>query len=325
MAQAPETNTREPPLVGVDVGGTHVRVGVVAERRVVWEKRFAAYFSRRCRPEAPEEARGIVFSTLSESIAEAIAEYPDVEGVGLAVPGFLDPVSGRLASSPNIPGVVDVDLAAPLALALERPVVAENDALAAAWGEYLLHPECPRSLIYMGLGTGVGGGLILDGQPYRGRHGTAMEVGHLILEPGGRACGCGNRGCLERYASASGVTVSYEQTGGQRLDAREVAQRARDGDEAARAAFELAGESLGRATSHLLKVLDVQHVVIGGGLSASWDLMQPAFSIRLEADLIPVLRATARVSPSRSGDQAGMIGAALLALPVDNAARASGA
>lgn len=300
--------------IGVDVGGTHVRVGIVEGLRVVWEDRFAAHFSR-CRPEDPEGSLAHVLSVLGESVAVALRRYPTVAAVGLAVPGFLDPASGRLLSSPNIPGVTDADLVTPLAATWGVPVLAENDALAAAYGEWALHTERPSSLAYLGLGTGVGGGLVLDGQPYRGSHGVAMEVGHLTIEPGGRACGCGNQGCLERYASASGVALSYQEATGRETEAREVARLAREGDRHALDAFALAGEILARGTAHILKVADVTHVVIGGGLTGSWDLMQPAFSRRLDADLIPVLRGRVTVSASRAGDQAGMIGAALLAGP----------
>ncbi len=303
--------------VGVDVGGTHVRVGVVEGLRVVWEDRFAAHFSR-CRAEDPGGSLAHVLQVLGEAVAVALGHYPAVTAVGLAVPGFLDPASGRLVSSPNIPGVVDADLVTPLAATWGVPVLAENDALAAAYGEWAMHPERPASLAYLGLGTGVGGGLVIDGRPYRGSHGVAMEVGHLTLEPGGRACGCGNHGCLERYASASGVVLSYQEATGQGVEAREVARLAREGNRQALDAFALAGEMLARGTAHVLKVADVTHVVIGGGLTASWDLMQPAFARRLDADLIPVLRGRVTVSASRAGDQAGMIGAALLAGPVAN-------
>jgi glucokinase len=305
-------SARDSLRIGVDMGGTHVRVGVVENMRVVWEDRIAARFAERCKADDPEGSLASVLATLRESVARAIGRYPSTAGVGLAVPGFLDPVSGRLVSSPNVPGVTDADLVTPLAAAWGIPVVAENDALAAAWGEWSLHPDRPEALVYLGLGTGVGGGLVIARQPYRGSHGVAMEVGHLTLEPGGRACGCGNRGCLERYASASGVTLSYEESSGRALEAKAIAGLARGGDPAALRAFVLAGEALARATAHILKVVDVSHVVVGGGLTRSWDLMATAFAARLDADLIPVLRGRVKVSASVSGDQAGMIGAALL-------------
>ncbi len=297
-------------LIGVDVGGTHLRVGVVRGNEVVWERRSAANLSQRCKPDAPEEAVRIVVTTIAAAVDEALSEYPTVGGIGLAFPGFLDPGSGRLAGSPNIPGLRDADLGAPLATSLGLPVVVENDALAAAWGEYALHPRRPDSLIYLGLGTGVGGGLILNGAPYRGRHGVAMEAGHLIIEPQGRRCGCGNLGCLERYASASGVSLAYQEVTSREVDAKVVAERARNGDVVAREAFEQAGNALGRAAAHLLKILDVPDMVIGGGLVASWDLMEGAFHRRLEEDLFPPLKGKIRIRLSESGDRAGVLGAA---------------
>jgi glucokinase len=303
----------EQGLVGVDVGGTHLRAGLVIGHAVVWEQRIAAGFSTRCRADAPRESLELVLSALAAAAGAVLQRHPRVGAVGLAIPGFLDPDSGLLVSSPNLPGVVDADLVTPLVARLGLPVVAENDALAAAWGELALHPQRPRSLIYLGLGTGVGGGVVLEGEPYRGRHGVAMEVGHLTMEPGGRPCGCGNLGCLERYASATGVMLSYEQATGERLEARAVAARAREGDPAARQAVHGAGQMLGAALAHLMKVLDVPDVVVGGGLSASWDLLAPGLEERLQQDLIPVLRGRARVRPSASADQAGMLGAALLA------------
>ncbi len=297
-------------LIGVDVGGTHLRVGVVRGKKVIWEKRSAAELSQRCKPGAPEEAVQIVVTTIAAAVDEALSVHPTVGGIGLAFPGFLDPGSGRLVSSPNIPGLRNADLAAPLAGTLGLPVVVENDALAAAWGEYALHPRRPDSLIYLGLGTGVGGGLILNGAPYRGRHGVAMEAGHLTIEPEGRQCGCGNLGCLERYASASGVSLAYREVTSREVDAKVVAERARNGEVAAREAFEQAGNALGKAVAHLFKILDVPDMVIGGGLVASWDLMERAFFSRLEEDLFPLLRGKMRIRISESGDRAGMLGAA---------------
>ena len=299
--------------VGVDVGGTHVRVGVVDGLQVVWEARIAAHFARVCRPEDPGGSLAHVLGVLAEAVSGALARFPEVVGVGLAIPGFLDPASGRLVSSPNIPGVGDADLVTPLSAAWSVPVVVENDALAAAYGEWALHPRRPPSLAYVGLGTGVGGGLILEGRPYRGSHGVAMEVGHLTLVPGGRSCGCGNRGCLERYASASGVTLSYREATGRELEAHEIARLAGEGDAQARDALALAGEMLGRAMAHILKVADVGDLVVGGGLAGAWEWMEPSFSFRMNADLIPVLRGRLTVQLSRAGDQAGIVGAALLA------------
>ncbi len=316
-------------LIGVDVGGTNLRIGVVDGLRVVNEVRIHADFSVLCRGSTPAQALQAIHTTLLAVLSDTLRQHPGVTAIGLGFPGFI--VAGRVAQSPNLPGLLDVDLATPLSQALNCPVSIENDALAAAYGEYQLSLPSPqpspvkgrgglkRGLIYLGLGTGVGGGLIAKGVAYPGEHGVAMEVGHILVEPEGRLCGCGNRGCMEQYASASGVAFSYLEATGKQLDAHQVALRADAGDVHAIAAYDLAGEKLAQALAQIIKIVDIGHVVIGGGMSAAWIWLQPAFEKRLDHDLIPALRGKIQISLSQAGDQAGMIGAALLAhaMPVE--------
>ncbi len=298
--------------VGVDVGGTNLRVGVVHECEVLWEQRHTADFSQICRAHPPQAALEMIVAELEQAIGAARSRYPEVVSVGIGFPGFIDPVSRVVSLSPNLPGLIDAAIAEPLARRLGLPVTMDNDALAAAYGEYLLGERQGNSLIYIGLGTGVGGGLVLGGKPYPGEHGVSMEVGHIIVRHGGRPCGCGNRGCLEQYASASGVSLSYRELTGEMADSVHVAALARQGDQNAAQAFRTAAESLAEALAHIQKVLDVGRVVIGGGMNAAWPLMQEAFDARLNEALIPALRGRVQVTLSKAGDQAGMIGAAYL-------------
>lgn len=300
-------------LIGVDVGGTNLRIGVVEGLRVIAEQRVHADYSRMCRENPPGVSLPAIHASLIDALRDAISKYPEVRGIGIGFPGFIDPDTGSISRSPNLPGLRDIDLVTPLRSSLGLPVIVENDALAAAYGEYSLAGLDIPGLIYIGLGTGVGGGLIHRGQPFPGEHGVAMEVGHIIVEPGGRLCGCGNHGCMERYSSASGVALSYREASGESLDAQGVAQRAFDGDADAKAAYALAGDRLAQALAHILKVVDVGQVVIGGGMSLAWPLMRAAFEQRLDADLIPALRGRVAISISTLDDQAGILGAAMLA------------
>ncbi len=307
----------DPYLIGVDVGGTNLRVGVVNQHGVVLEQRVQADFASFCRNQPPQESLDFILDTLSGAIQEARAYYPQVRAVGIGFPGFIDPATQVVTQSPNMPGLHDVDLVAPLSRVLKLPVLVENDALAAGYGEYIANDCDAASLVYIGLGTGVGGSVVLDGKPYPGVHGVSMEIGHLIVDPGGRLCGCGNRGCLEQYASASGVALTYaELTGDDGIDSAMIAVFAREGDGNAIEAYRRSGAVLAQGLASILKVLDVSQVVIGGGLSQSWDLMQEAFDARLQQDLIPALRGRVLVRTSQAEDQAGIVGAAMLAFAV---------
>lgn len=305
-------------LIGIDVGGTNLRLGVIKSKegalQLLEEVRFRADFSQICKAHSPQQAWQHILNTTADAIQTVRQRYPDVSAVGIGFPGFINPVSQKIAQSPNLPGLSDVDLSADLSQLIGLPVVVENDALAAAFGEYAnQHFAQGTNLIYVGLGTGVGGGLILNGQPFQGDHGVAMEVGHIIVQPNGRLCGCGNSGCVEQYASASGLAKTYFETTNQRCTAAEIAAQAHQGNQNALFAYALAGSTLAQALAHTLKVIDVKHLVVGGGMSAAWPFMQAAFQQQLMQDLIPVLRGQLNIVISTMGDQAGMIGAAMLA------------
>jgi len=315
-------------MIGIDVGGTNLRLGVVqykvlsnetggqVERaELLDEIRYQADFSSFCKSHQnnPEQAWHKILTTIAAAINFVREKYPAVAAVGIGFPGFIDPHTQKISLSPNLPGLTNVDLSTDLSALIALPVITENDALAAAYGEFATAPLPVNNLLYLGLGTGVGGGLILNRQPFQGQHGVAMEVGHIIIHPGGRLCGCGNHGCMEQYASASGVSLTYQAASGERCSAAEVAARAKAGDQHALAAYSLAGESLAQALAHILKVIDVTDIVIGGGMSAGWHCMQQAFEQRLDQDLIPALRGKVNVRISGMDDEGGIIGAEMLA------------
>ena len=309
--------------MGIDVGGTNLRIGVFSGLQRIDEARFQADFSQICKQNIPSQAWQKILSVTASAIQSVLAQHADVQTIGIGFPGFIDPKNQVIVQSPNLPGLQNVNLAADLSkliskIANIKQIVVENDANAATYGEYCLAEKPPEGLIYLGLGTGVGGGLIdANGKLYVGQHGCAMEIGHIIVahpnfETSGRKCGCGNQGCMEQYASASGVAISYFNKTQQQLSAQKIADLASEGDINALEAYRLAGESLAIALAHILKVIDVPNVTIGGGMSQAWPLMQAAFDARLKADLIPVLRGKISVKISSANDTAGMLGAAML-------------
>lgn len=299
--------------LGLDIGGTNIRLGVFDGLTLLEESRFQANYSQICQQHPPEEAWQNILQVTTEAIQPLLARHPGIQAIGMGFPGFVDPETGVLAQSPNLPGLQNVFLAADLSRTLGRKVSVENDANAAAYGEYCLLGQPAGGVLYIGLGTGVGGGLVVDGKVWRGVHGYALEVGHLIVVPGGRLCGCGNHGCVEQYASATAVSLNYAESSGERLTAAEIAILADQGNGQACAAFAKAGDRLAQALASILKIIDVTHVVVGGGLAGAWHWMAPAFDLRLQQDLIPVLRGTVQLHLSTGGDSSGMLGAALLA------------
>ncbi len=299
--------------LGIDVGGTNFRIGIFQGEKLLEQYRVEKNLSLMCSKVLPEHVGFEIIRMFTDEITFLLAEYPNIETIGIGFPGFIDPATNILAQSPNFPGLKNINIAKELSEQLGKKVVVVNDANAAAYGEYCLEGKPEAGLIYIGLGTGVGGGLVVARKPFAGLHGCAMEIGHIIIAPSGRRCGCGNLGCMEQYASASGVAISYFNSTQQNLNAQQIADLARKGDKNALEAYLKAGESLAIALAHILKVIDVPNVTIGGGLSQAWPLMQAVFDARLQADLIPVLRGKIIVKISSAEDSAGMLGAALLA------------
>ena len=300
--------------IGIDVGGTNLRLGVVANGVVIEEMRLQANFSAICKQHAASIAWQQILDITASLIKSALRRHPAVTAVGIGFPGFIDPLTQTILHSPNLPGLVNVNFGTDLAAIINLPVIVENDALAAAYGEFcaVRASVTQKNMLYIGLGTGVGGGLIVNGKPFAGEHGMAMEIGHIITVPAGRLCGCGNFGCMEQYASASGVALSYAELTAVNTTADAIATLARGGDLHALQAYSMAADNLAIACAHMIKILDVSLVLIGGGMSQAWDLLSPSFQRTLEDQLIPLSRSHIDLRLSTSGDQAGMIGAALL-------------
>jgi glucokinase len=302
--------------LGIDIGGTNVKAALVSEDGALLSFLSSSWSG------GPAGDAVATAAALRASLCEG---HPEAEviacGVGSA--GLVDSESGVVRMSPNLPEWRDVPLRRMFEEALGLPTRLENDANAAAYGEFASGAaRGSTNAVVVTLGTGIGGGIIVGGRLYRGRS-FAGEVGHMTVDFHGEACPCGNSGCLERLASAgaivrgaSGLLESGRESvleQGPELTAERVAEAASDGDAVAVEALSAAGRALGAGLATLGLVLDPDVIVLGGGVAAAGEtLFEPAreeFSRRAYiggAELTPIV-------PAELGNTAGVVGAALLA------------
>ncbi|MGI8550577.1 MAG: ROK family protein [Dehalococcoidia bacterium] len=252
------------------------------------------------RPTEATEGRETVIERMLDSLRKAVRSanvtIEDLNGLGVAAPGPVDWQTGHVLEPPNLPGWGDVPLGSILSEQLGLPVVLENDANAAALGEYVSGAgRGAKALIYITISTGIGGGLVFDGRLYRGVSGAAGEVGHMIIRPEGPLCGCGRHGCLEALSSGSaigreGATALANgrapllrrqiDDSGQPVSALLVARAAGEGDEDAQQILHEAGVSLGIGLGNLVNLLNPDRIVIGGGAAhIGAPLLEPAEAV----------------------------------------------
>lgn len=303
-------------VLAADIGGTNIRLAIVnPDGHISSERRLRAELSRTA-DATRERAEARVIETITRACSP-ILEANDIQAVGIGFPGFFRGDSGVLDASPNLPLLHDFHLGERLTASLSLPVTVQNDALCAAIGEHRFGAGRGQpDLLHLTLGTGIGGGLILNDTPYCGAHGMAMEFGHLrvVHDDDARLCGCGNRGCIETYASASAVANRYAEISHIRRDTADIARMAAGGDALARRLLTEAGQYLGQALAEAIKLLDIGQVTISGGLTGAWDILYPPLAKSLDEGLIPPLRGQVRIARSSLMDQAGLLGAALLAM-----------
>ena len=311
--------------IGVDVGGTKVAAGVVdAGGRILAQSRLPT----------PGGSPGEVEATIARLVEQLRAEH-EVTAVGIGAAGFVDEGRARVVFAPNL-AWRDEPLRDAVAAAVGLPVVVENDANAAAWAESRFGAgQGERHLLAVTVGTGIGGGMVIDGTLYRGRFGMAAEFGHVCHVPGGRRCGCGQRGCWEQYCSGRALLREAREIAdvdpryGARLlalgggsidglDAPLVTRAAREGDPAALECLEVVGRALGRGLADLAAVLDPGVFVVGGGVAEAGELLLgPARNAYAQQLTGGGHRPHAEVRAALLGNEAGLVGAADLARAAD--------
>jgi glucokinase len=303
--------------VGVDVGGTKVLgVALAPDGTVTQEVRYPT----------PHGAEALI-----EAVVAAVTEVrtPDTRAVGVGLPGLVDR-TGTLRFGPNLPGVVESPVGPRVAEATGLVVRADNDATCAAWAEHVSGAgRGVPDLLMVTLGTGIGGGLVLDDRLVRGANGFAGEIGHMVVDSDGVACTCGQRGCWERYASGTGLgrmAREAAQAGrGRRMvelaggDAEQVrgehaTTAALEGDPEALVVMRRLAGWVGLGLASLVHVLDVDRIIVGGGLvEAGETLLDPVRSAFVDHLVAPDHRPAVDIVSAELGEQAGAIGAALLA------------
>jgi glucokinase len=283
-------------IAGIDLGGTQVRFSVArSDGRITG--------SERARTQALGGPHAL--AEWAAGAAERLGARRKLKSAAIGAPGPIDHHRGVLVNPPNLPGWRNVNLTELLSASLGCPVYLENDAQLAGLGEF--HQGAgrgTRNMVYITWSTGVGGGLILGGELYSGTHGTAGEIGHMVMDPDGPLDGCGQRGCLEAFA---GGNMLSKQTG---RPAVELFREAALGDQEARMVVRRAARYMGYALINLTNLVDGDMIVIGGGIArGSWSLVQPT--------LLEVLRGSPFIKPARRpkvrrarlGDRAGQVGA----------------
>jgi glucokinase len=305
--------------IGIDIGGTKVLGGVVTS---------SGEILATARRDTPREGGRALTEAIAKVATELVQQYP-VDSIGVSAAGFISSDRQTMLATPNISNWNGVNLVAELTEILNKKIVLENDANAAAWGEFKFGAGRGRSdLMMLTLGTGVGGGLILGGSVFRGAFGIGAELGHIRIVPEGQLCGCGIRGCLEQYASGSALMRHAREA----IDASpllahnlldrgdgtieglrgsDITEAARDGDPVAIAAFNTMATYLGAGIASLCAVIDPSCVVLGGGVIDAGELfLGPTRDAALRLIPFSGKHPYPEIVAAELGNHAGLVGVA---------------
>jgi len=311
--------------VGIDLGGTNLKLGLVSDAGELLDSLSVPTEAQ----EGPDHVLDRMADGVRQVAEKAGAALDDVAAVGVGVPGPLDSSKGLVYIAPNLPGWIDVPVRDTLQKALGKTVVVENDANAAAYGEFRVGAgRDVDSMFVLTLGTGVGGGIVQDGRLLRGASDTGAELGHTIIRYGGRLCGCGNRGCLEAYASATAVVSRFREEAGVSdlsrkadLECKDVFDAADGGNKAAARIVAETAEYLAVGITSILHALNPELVVLTGGMMGAGEPFLDRIRRHVGAMAFPSAWKVCDVRWSTLGGDAGILGAALAAEAFDRTGR----
>ena len=304
-------------VIGIDLGGTNLKAGLVGK-----DGKITHRLSIRTNYNAdPQAISNQIFELIDEIIKEAHVKKSDIIGVGLGSPGLIDKKGETIIFSPNLPRWRNIPIKRMVADRFSIPCVLENDANAAAWGEkWVGAGKDVSSLVMLTIGTGIGGGIVIDNKLWRGANNVAAEIGHMIIHMNGPKCSCGNNGCIEAYASATAMVRRFKELlkGGvssSLKDSREITAKmindaAFQGDRASLDIIEETGRYLGIALVNVMHILNPEMIVLTGGMIGSGELlMNPIRQVTKHKAFESSYKDTEIVF-SQLGNDAGIIGAA---------------
>ena len=305
--------------VGIDIGGTKIKIGVVDN--------YGEIYHRESIITAENLDEKTVVKNLAKIVNQLKKDFPNIYGVGIGCAGIIDHISGSVIFSPNI-GWRNFPIVQELEKKTKLKVVIDNDANAAAWGIFYLSYRGKYShIMCVTLGTGIGGGLILNGRLYRGATGSAGEIGHMTYVPDGPECTCGNRGCIEVYAGTKGILklaaeriennpksliLKFVEDG--KITPKSISEAAAAGDKGAISIWNETGERIGTVFASIINLLNLEAVHITGGLAQAQEWLEPSINLTIKKRAFDTPSAIVDIIFGTNKQDTGLIGSGLLVL-----------
>jgi len=316
--------------IGIDIGGTNIKVVLVSENGVVLTSQShptpSEGHNENIKDLLLRVLKGIINEEALRTFSQGSAGVNDIAGIGFGIAGIIDRKNGTVIYSPNIPAINKLQIKDIFEKEFSLPVVVENDANACAYGEkWVGTGKDFDNFIVLTLGTGLGSGLIYKGKPYEG----AIEAGHMVIEPSGRPCTCGSSGCLESYASGRAIVdiatsalekgtesilTQFSDGNYYKITPEDIFKAALEGDSLSRELFRPFGQYLGIGIANLINLLSPEAVIIGGGLVGAWDLFIEGLQKEVSRRALKPLAVNVRILKTILSKNCGSLGAAGLAL-----------
>ena len=310
--------------VGIDFGGTGIKVGIIDENgKILIKDSFVT---------DPQKSGDEIVKHIAECTQKVMDDsklpQENILGIGIGSPGLLNPETGQLKIVTNIPNLNDIYLTKGISDYLNKPAFLDNDVNTMSLGEfYYGSGKGKKNVIALTVGTGVGGGIILNGELYRGTTFTAGEIGHMSIDRDGKYCSCGNYGCLERYVGKEGIIERFEIYKSKGIETsidkyledgkitpKAISMAAKDGDKISIEVLKETGEILGHAIASLVNILNPEMIIIGGGISNAGDLLMEPIRMGMLKHAYTIPASAVEIVRAQLGNDAGLVGSASLAV-----------